>query len=107
MAGVGWGFGAPQAGLDADLVRVLRFMAVIKLAFAAIALSAAWWRLARPIGGWRTAAYIGGPPLAAGGAMLLLALHDLGTAALTLHGGLLAVLAAALTDRDFFADRQP
>lgn len=105
-AGAGWGLSAPQAGLDADLVRVLRFMAVIKLAFAVIALAASWWRLARPASGWRTAAYIGGPPLAVGGAMLLLALHDLGIAALALHGGLLAVLAAALTDRDFFATPQ-
>ncbi|WP_144766670.1 hypothetical protein [Methylobacterium dankookense] len=106
VAAATWGFGTPQMGLDADLARVLRFMAAIKLALAAIALTASWWRLGRPCDGWRTMAYISGPPLAVGGSMLLLALHSFGVAAVTLHGGLLAVLVASLTDRNFFANRQ-
>lgn len=93
---------AAPSTVEADLGRVLRFMAGLKLAFAAAAFAAAWWRLGRPAAPWRMLAYGGGPALAASGAILMLALTDLGFAALTLHAGLLAVLAAALTDGDFF-----
>ena len=97
--------GTPAAEVEPDLARILRFMGALKLLFAALAFAVAWFRLARPAGGWRRLAYLGGPPLAAGGAVLLLSLHHPAVAALSLHGGLLAVLAAALTDADFFASR--
>ena len=100
-AAVARGYLAGPATVEADLGRVLRFMAAMKLAFAAAAFAASWWRLGRPAAAWRTLAYIGGPALAASGAILMLSLADLGLAAVTLHAGLLAGLAAALTDGDF------
>jgi hypothetical protein len=100
-AAVARGYTAGPATVEADLGRVLRFMAAMKLAFAAAAFAASWWRLGRPAAAWRTLAYVGGPALAASGAILMLSLADLGLAAVTLHAGLLAGLAAALTDGDF------
>jgi hypothetical protein len=100
-AAVARGYTAGPASVEADLGRVLRFMAAMKLAFATAAFAASWWRLGRPAAPWRTLAYVGGPALAASGAILMLSLADLGFAAVTLHAGLLAVLAAALTDGDF------
>lgn len=97
--------GTAKAAVEADLARVLRFMAALKLAFAVGALGLSWWRLARPAEGWRGTAYVAGPPLALGGALLMLSLAHPGLAAVGVHAGLLAVLAAALTDRTFLADR--
>ncbi|HEV7438496.1 MAG TPA: hypothetical protein VGN94_02560 [Methylobacterium sp.] len=87
---------------EPDLVRLMRFMALIKGAFAAVALAACLWRLGRPVAGWwRAAAYGLAPALMAGGAAALWRLAWPGAASLGLHLGLLALLAAALTDRDF------
>ena len=97
--------GSAQAAVEADLARVLHFMAALKLALAACALGVSWWRLARPAEGWRGTAYIAGPPLAVGGGLLMLSLAHPGLAALGVHAGLFAVIAAALTDKDFFAGR--
>ncbi|MFD0934557.1 hypothetical protein ACFQ12_05080, partial [Methylobacterium trifolii] len=63
-------------------------------------LAACLWRLGRPVSGWRHLAYVAGPPLMAGGAVVLWSLHGL-AAALGLHLGLFSVVAAALTDADF------
>ena len=95
--------GATGSVIDADLARILRFMAAIKLVLAAAAFVAAWWRLARPVQSWRRLAYIGGPPLAVGGSLTLLCLHHPGLAAIAMHIGFLVMLAAALTDNLFFA----
>ena len=92
---------------DPDLLRLMRFMAAIKGGFALAALAASLWRLARPTGPWRRIAYVAGPPLMIVGACGLWAMRDPGLAALALHGGLIAVLAAALTDPDFVPDRLP
>lgn len=97
---VGWRFGI-AADVEADLARLLRFMALLKGAFAAVALLAAWWRLGRPSAGWRRLSYLAGPGLMAGGAILLWQLHAAGLATIVLHAGMFALLAAALTDRDF------
>lgn len=94
-----------KASVEADLARVLQFMAALKLAFAACALGVAWWRLARPVEGWRGFAYVAGPPLAVGGGLLMLSLAHPGLAAIGVHAGLVAVIAAALTDKSFFAER--
>ncbi len=92
------------AAHDPDLLRLMRFMAAIKGGFAFAALAACLWRLARPAGSWRRLAYVAGPPLMIVGACGLWAMRDPGLAALALHGGLFAVLAAALTDPDFVPD---
>ncbi|MDP4006456.1 hypothetical protein [Methylobacterium sp. NEAU K] len=92
---------APTATVDPDLVRVIRFMALIKGGFALAALAGCFWRLARPAGPWRTPIYVVGPPLMAAGAIGMWSLHNLQFAAAGLHLGLFAVLAAALTDPDF------
>lgn len=98
---------APAAAIDPDLVRVIRCMAAIKGGFALAALAACLWRLGRPASGWRRLAYVAGPPLMAAGAVALWSMHLLGLAALGLHLGLLAVAAAALTDRAFFDGWRP
>lgn len=93
---------APASGIEPDLVRVIRCMALIKGGFAAMALAASWWRLARPVNGWRACAYVTGPALMAGGAVALWSLQGVGAAALGLHLGLFGMLAAGLTDPAFF-----
>lgn len=95
---------APPTRLDPDLVRVIRFMAAIKGGFALAALAACFWRLARPAQAWRTVVYVAGPPSMAAGAIVLASLHSPGLAAAAVHLGLFALLAAALTDRDFIPD---
>ena len=95
---------APVTRLDPDLVRVIRFMALIKGGLALAAVAACFWRLARPAGPWRTAIYVVGPPAMAGASVALGAMLSPALAAASLHLGLLAVAAAALTDRDFIPD---
>jgi len=92
--------GAPTRG-EPDLARELRLMAAMKGTFALAAFTACYWRLARPANPWRMAIYVAAPPLMAAGAAGMWSLHHLGVAALGLHAGLFAVLAAALTDPDF------
>lgn len=93
--------GTPAAGVEPDLVRLMRFMALMKGGFAALALAACWYRLARPAAPWRELVYLAAPALTAGGALALWRLAGPGLAAGVLHLGLLALLAAALTDGDF------
>lgn len=95
---------SPAAAIDPDLVRVIRFMALIKGGFALAALAGCLWRLGRPAAAWRSLVYVAGPPLMAVGAAGLWSLHDAGSAALALHLGLFALLAAALTDPDALPD---
>lgn len=94
----------PAAGIDPDLVRVIRFMAVIKGGFALAAVAGCYWRLGHPAAAWRIPVYVIGPPLMAIGAAGLWSLRDPGLAALGVHLGLFAILAAALTDRDALPD---
>lgn len=95
---------APAPAVDPDLARVIRAMALIKGGFALAAFAGCLWRLARPAKAWRTAVYVAAPPAMAAGSIGLWSLHGLGLAALGLHLGLLAVLAAALTDPAFLDD---
>ncbi|WP_336491806.1 hypothetical protein [Methylobacterium nigriterrae] len=90
-----------EGGTDPDLVRVIRFMALIKGTFALVAFAVCFWRLARPTPGWRAPAYALTPAAMAGGALALWHLSAFGPAAFGLHLGLLVLLAAALTDRGF------
>ncbi|WP_449411317.1 hypothetical protein [Methylobacterium komagatae] len=94
----------PAAIPDSDLARVIRFMAAMKGVFALIAFVASYWRLARPAAFWRVAIFVGGPPAMAAGAVALWFFENAGLAAAGLHLGLFAMLAAALTDRDFLPD---
>lgn len=94
----------PGTVVDPDLVRVLRFMALMKGGFALAAFAGCFWRLARPAGPWRTPIYVVGPPLMVAGAIGLWSGQALPLAAACLHLGLLAVLAAALTDPAFLPD---
>ncbi|MGU3540443.1 hypothetical protein [Methylobacterium sp. A54F] len=99
--------GTGPDGVEADLARLLRFMALLKGLFAGAAFAAAWWRLARlarPARSWRGLVYAAAPGLMAGGAVALWRGAEAGAAALALHLGLFAFLAAALTDRDFIPD---
>lgn len=105
LAAVGaWVVTAPSRAVDPDLARVIGFMALIKVGLTAVILATCRWRLARPARLWRAVAYVAGPPLMAFGVILLWSLCGLGLGALGFHLGLLGVLAAALTDDEFFPD---
>lgn len=99
--------GAGEAGADPELVRLLRFMALLKGVFAVIALGTCWWRLARPAAAWRETVYVAGPGLMAGGAACLWQLQSAGLATIGLHLGMFALLAAALTDSAFIPALRP
>lgn len=101
--GIAAGLGAgPAAGeTDPDLVRLLRFMALLKGVFALVALAACFWRLARPAEAWREAVYVAGPGLMAAGAVCLWQLQSASVSAAILHIGMLALLATGLTDAAF------
>lgn len=101
--------GAPSAAraADADLVRLLRAMALIKGVMLATALAALGWRFRRPVATPFLAAYLllGWSASAALGAMWQLA--ALGTAAVVLHGAGLALLLLATRDPDFLPRTGP
>ena len=93
---------APAAGeADPDLMRLLRFMALLKGVFALVALAACYWRLACPANAWREAVYVAGPGLMAAGAACLWQMQAAGASAAILHIGMFALLAAGLTDEAF------
>ncbi len=83
---------------DADLVGLLRFMALLKAAFALGFVGVIWWRLASPIEAWRLAAYAATSAAMSSGPVLIWTMTHLGLGALLLHAGLLA--AALLLWRD-------
>lgn len=95
------GPGTASSTVEPDLARLLRYMALLKGLFAVIALGFGYWRLARPAALWRKAVYVGGPSVMAGAALCLWQLQSASLAAAGLHIGLFALIAAALTDRDF------
>ncbi|KAB1072677.1 hypothetical protein [Methylobacterium planeticum] len=89
------------AEAEPDLLRLLRFMALLKGVFALAALAACFWRFGRPVAGWRSVVYALAPALMAGGAVALWRVVSPAPASLALHLGGLALLATALTDPDF------
>ncbi|GJE57818.1 MULTISPECIES: hypothetical protein [Methylobacterium] len=97
------GPGTASSTVEPDLARLLRYMALLKGLFAGIAFSFGYWRLARPAALWREVVYVVGPGVMAGAALCLWQLQSAGLAAAGLHIGLFALVAAALTDRDFIA----
>lgn len=90
-------------GVDADLLRLMRGMALIKGAFAAIAAVVCYWRLARPMPAWRASAYVGGTWVMAAGAVAIWHMRDLAVASIGLHAALFGLVFLALADPDFFA----
>lgn len=107
VAAGAWVAATPAPPVDPDLARLIRFMALVKAGLAANALAACHWRLARPARAWRAAAYVAGAPLMVVGVILLWSLCGPGLGVLGFYLGLLAVLATAFTDEDFFPDPRP
>ena len=100
-----WTPAATVAPADAELVRLMRTMAVIKGLLLALALGALGWRVRRPVApafalGYATAAWS-----AAGALGAMWRLTAPGTTAVVLHGAALALFVLASRDRDFFPAR--
>jgi hypothetical protein len=93
---VGLAAGAP--GMDAELVPLLRFMAVIKAAMALGAVALAQWRLKRAASGWVVAALAGSSGLMMSAPGLIWGLTHLVLGAVLFHAGLLVFLVAAARD---------
>ena len=94
---------SPLPAIDADLTRVLRGMALIKGAFAVVALGACFWRMARPLPAWRMATYMAGAWMMTGAALAVWQMRFLGVAAACLHVALISLIILAFTDKRFFA----
>ena len=87
---------------DADLMRLMRGMGLIKGGFAAIAAVVCYWRLARPAPVWRASAYVVGTWMMAASAILVWHMRFLAFATTALHVALLGLVFLALVDEDFF-----
>ena len=88
---------ATQAA-DGEMIRLLRMMAVLKIAFVA---GAAWlvdWRLRQPVGAPAAAAYLAGLGLMAVGPGLIWNLQHLILGAVLLHTGVVLLIMLAWKD---------
>jgi hypothetical protein len=96
---------APIAPADAELVRLLRTMAIVKGMLLALALGTLAWRFRRPVAPPLALGYVGASwaAMAALGAMWRMAAP--GTTTVVLHAAGLALLVLASRDRDFFPAR--
>ncbi len=91
---------ATQAGPhDPELATLLRFMAVVKAAMALGAAVLVGWRFGSPVRPTAALGYVAGASSMAGGAGLIWQLGHIGTGALLVHGGLLALAGLAWLDR--------
>ena len=89
-----------QAGPhDPELATLLRFMAVVKAAMALGAAALVGWRFGSPVRPPVGLGYIVGTASMAAGAGLIWQLGHIGTGALLVHGGLLALAGLAWLDR--------
>ncbi len=98
-AGAAWAAPAPT-GMEADLGRLLRLMAVLKVAMAA---GAAWlvdWRLRAPITPRLAVGYPMSVALMAAAPGLIWHLVPVIAGALVFHAGLVLILLLAYVDRD-------
>lgn len=84
---------------DPELATLLRFMAVVKAAMALGAAALVGWRLGWPVRPAAGLAYIAGVSGMAAGAGLIWQLGHVGTGALLVHGGLLALVGIVWLDR--------
>ena len=91
---------ATQSGPhDPELATLLRFMAVVKAAMALGAAALAGWRFGLPVRPAAALAYIADVSSMAVGAGLIWQLGHIGTGALLVHGGLVALAGTAWLDR--------
>lgn len=91
----------PAGVADADLARLLRIMATLKIGMLAAAVVALDWRLRRPVPARLAAAYLSFAWIAAGAVTAMWMLASIGTSALLLHAAGAALMVLAFTDRDF------
>ena len=83
---------------DADLARLLRFMALIKAALAILALGVAHWRLRHAASPRLATAYVGAIALMAAGPGLIWSMTHVIAGAVLFHSGLLLLLALGWAD---------
>jgi hypothetical protein len=76
----------------ADLVRLLRAMALLKSVMAAAAIGAVFWRLGAPAGAARLTAYAASLGAMAAGPGLIWGMAHVAAGAMLLHGGLAATV---------------
>jgi hypothetical protein len=84
---------------DAELARLMRYMAVVKFAFVVIAAGLLYWRFARVIARPMLASYLGGTWMMAVACVLIFELTAIPLAAAVFHAGGLALLVAACLDQ--------
>jgi hypothetical protein len=89
---------------DAELVMLLRFMAVVKALLALFALAAAVWRLGYPASPLLTAAYVLAPALMCAAPVVIWQMAYVATGAEMFHGGLALLLLALFADRGQASD---
>ncbi len=93
---------AAQAAARAggDLTRLLRAMAVIKMALAAAVLAGMWWRMATPTPAGRLAAYVAAAATMSAGTVMIWGIAQVAVGALALHAGLITGLVVLWRDPD-------
>ncbi len=91
---------AAEAAAGADLARLLKAMAVIKLAFVLPAALAVIWRLSLPVSVGRLVAYAAATAAMTISIGLIWHLAHVGLGALLMHAGLISTLILLFTDKD-------
>jgi len=84
---------------DAELARLMRYMAVVKFAFVVIAAGLLYWRFARVISRPLLVSYMGGTWMMAAACVLIFQLAAIPLAAAVFHAGGFALLVAAYLDQ--------
>jgi len=84
---------------DAELARLMRYMAVVKFAFVLAAFGLLYWRFARVISPALVASYVGGTWMMAAACAQIFQLAAMPLAAAVFHAGGFALLAAAYFDQ--------
>jgi hypothetical protein len=97
LIGANVGDGAP--GAEADLVRLMKGMAILKGVLAAAASAVIGWRLTAPASPARCAAYLASAAAMAAGVALIWRMAAPGAAAILYHAGLIAAVLLLLRDR--------
>ncbi len=88
----------PAITADPELAFVLRGMAMIKLAIAALAIALVWWRAAAPAAASRFLAYTACTALLAAAATLVLELAVIAATSVVFHATLITLGLLALND---------
>lgn len=90
--------GATTPAIDADLVRLLRMMAVLKGVIALVSVGVVWWRFSLPVLPRTAVAYLIGAWLMAGASVVMWQLTYLMAGAVVFHMGLALGLLTAWRD---------